>query len=256
MSQALIGYTGFVGSHLHRQVSFTQVYNSKNIAEIQGREFDIVYCAGAPGRKWWANQHPEEDAASIDELIFNLKKVETKLFVLISSVDVYPSPLRVNEETQIDLKSLHPYGKNRYRLEEFVAQNFPHYLIVRLPGLFGQGLKKNIVFDFLHNNQLENIHAQSSFQFYNLERLSQDIATALENKLFLVNFATEPVTVAEVAEACFKQNFQNTKAGQAAYDVHTKYGAAFGGKGNYIMSKKQVLAELCTFVEHEQKSVL
>lgn len=251
MRTALIGYTGFVGGHLHRQLEFSDVFNSSNIQAIQGQEFERVYCAGAPGRKWWANQHPDEDAQSIDTLITNLKQIKTKSFILISSVDVYPQPLAVDEETPIQIQDLSPYGKNRLRLEQFVIEQFSDAVVVRLPGLFGHGLKKNIIFDFLHNNQLENINAQSSFQFYNLEHLSEDIQTALDCELSLVNLATEPTTVQEVAKECFDQYFQNTSAPQAKYDVHTCFAECFGATGLYIRNKAQVLTELKAFVQKE-----
>ena len=61
MKRCLIGYTGFVGNNLAEQTEFDFVYNSKNIHEIQGKTFDIVYCAGMPGTKWIANKNPEKD---------------------------------------------------------------------------------------------------------------------------------------------------------------------------------------------------
>ena len=48
---------------------------------------------------------------------------------------------------------------------------FPGALIVRLPGLFGAGLKKNLIYDFVHDNRLDLIHPDGQFQFYDLERI-------------------------------------------------------------------------------------
>ncbi|WP_417196808.1 RHS repeat domain-containing protein, partial [Akkermansia sp.] len=42
------------------------------------------------------------------------------------------------------------YGKNRYQLECWVRKHFPSSLIVRLPALFANGLKKNFIFDLMH----------------------------------------------------------------------------------------------------------
>ena len=44
MRNALIGYTGLVGSHLLRQRSFSHLYNSSNIESISGECFDEVFC--------------------------------------------------------------------------------------------------------------------------------------------------------------------------------------------------------------------
>ena len=42
MRTALIGHTGFVGSNLASSHRFDDVYNTANIAEIEGREYDLV----------------------------------------------------------------------------------------------------------------------------------------------------------------------------------------------------------------------
>ena len=55
MTDALIGYTGFVGSNLEATHEFGARYNSKNIAEIEGQSFGHLVCAGAPAKKWYAN---------------------------------------------------------------------------------------------------------------------------------------------------------------------------------------------------------
>ena len=54
------------------------------------------------------------------------------------------------EDDIIDIEHQEPYGANRYKLEQWVADNFSNYLIVRLPGLFGINLKKNFIYDYIH----------------------------------------------------------------------------------------------------------
>lgn len=62
---------------------------------------------------------------------------------------MYPNPISVDENTEIDIEEVQPYGKNRLYLENWVASNFDDYLIVRLPGLFGKNIKKNFIFDLI-----------------------------------------------------------------------------------------------------------
>ena len=100
-TNALIGYTGFVGGNILKQHSFEHLYNSKNIEEIQNKNFELIVCAAAPGTKWLANKEPENDMATIERLITNLKTVTAKKFVLISSIDVYSPVDAVNEDTVI-----------------------------------------------------------------------------------------------------------------------------------------------------------
>lgn len=162
----LIGFSGFVGSTLLKQAQFDALYRSTNIDEIEGGEFDTVVCAGAPAQKWLANREPEVDLLKIEGLIAHLKTVKCKTFILISTVDVFKSPIGVDEDSMVEENGLHAYGLHRRFLEKFVASHFSNYLIVRLPGLVGPGLRKNVIFDFLHNNNLNLIESRGVFQFY------------------------------------------------------------------------------------------
>lgn len=249
-AQALIGHSGFVGGNLDRQTTFTERYNSKNIGDIAGRRFELVVSAGAPAAKWIANREPDADRAAIQRLRNALDRVETRRFILISSVDVYPHPIGVDEVTAIDPGALQPYGRHRLELEQFVAQRFPGALIVRLPGLFGRGLKKNAIYDFLNDNRLDLVHQDGVFQFYDLEHLWNDIEIAERGGLRLVNFATEPVSIADVSTHAFGKRFENHLPAPApSYDVRTQHARLWGKHGPYLADKPQVLNEIRTFVE-------
>ena len=65
MDNALIGFSGFVGSTLLKQTHFSALYRSTNIHEIENRKFDVVVCAGAPAQKWIANRDPAVDRKSV-----------------------------------------------------------------------------------------------------------------------------------------------------------------------------------------------
>ena len=56
----------------------------------------------------------------------------------------------MDEHTEIDCEGLHAYGLNRYCLECWVREQYPDALIIRLPGLFGQNIKKNFIYDYIH----------------------------------------------------------------------------------------------------------
>lgn len=257
MRTALIGYTGFVGGTLLRQRPFDEKYNSSNIKAIEGQEFDLLVCAGAPAAKWIANQHPEEDLRNIEGLMGHLKSVSALRIVLISTVDVYRRPIDVDESTPIDPEQTDPYGRHRFYLEQFVEATFREHHILRLPGLFGEGLKKNFIYDLLNDNALDWTHRDSMFQWYDMSTLWRDIQVVCSAGLTLVNFATEPVRCEEVAEKCFQMKFDNiTEKPAVSYDMHTSYSSAFGGQGDYIMSSGQVLNRISSFVQQERNRKL
>ncbi len=187
MTRALIGYTGFVGGNLLRQGRFDATFNSKNFQDLAGGRFDEVWCAGIQATKWWANKNPEADWNAIRALLDVLATVRTDRFVLLSTVDVFRDPVEVDEASPVDLAGLHAYGRHRYQVEEWVKAHFDNTVVVRLPGLFGDGLKKNVIYDFLHGNALAAIHADAVFQFYNLDHLTADTERALQASLPLIS---------------------------------------------------------------------
>ena len=144
MKNALIGYTGFLGSNLKLQNKFDFFFNTKNINNIKNNSYDLVVCCAPNAEKWLANKNPNNDLENIEKLISNLKYIKCNKFILLSTVDVFSLPSNVDEDTLVEEKNLKPYGLNRRSLEKFVEKNFPNKMIVRLPGLVGPGLKKNI----------------------------------------------------------------------------------------------------------------
>ena len=78
---ALIGYNGFVGSNLMKKMIFNDYYNSKNIEEIVGKEYDLVISIGITGTKYLANKYPQKDFKQIKQYLNILKTVKIKKLV-------------------------------------------------------------------------------------------------------------------------------------------------------------------------------
>ena len=150
MKKALVGYTGFVGSNIYAVGKFDAVYNSKNIQTAFGTNPDLLIYAGLRAEKYLANNEPEKDMELIREAEFNIKKINPKKLVLISTIDVFKTPKNVDETSEVDTKNLHAYGYNRYQLELWVREMYPGALIIRLPGLFGKNIKKNFIYDYIN----------------------------------------------------------------------------------------------------------
>lgn len=149
---ALVGYTGFVGSNIYHSAGdkIDFVYNSKNINEVYGTRPDLLIYSGLRAEKYLANNAPDKDYGLILEAEDNIKKIDPHKLVLISTIDVFKDPNGADENTPVDTDGLHPYGLNRYRLEEWVRENYKDALIIRLPGLFGRNIKKNFIYDYIN----------------------------------------------------------------------------------------------------------
>ncbi len=249
MNDALIGHTGFVGSNILRGGSFAGLYNSKNIEDIAGRKFDCVICAGVSATKWLANKNPEQDWADIQRLLACLEKIEAARFVLISTVDVYQAP---NGQRESDVPADdHPeaYGRHRRAIERFVEQRFPRHHIVRLPGLFGPGLKKNAIYDMMHDNNVGLINPASRYQWYPVARLTADLAKIRAHDLRLINIAPEPFATQEIAERFFPNAILAPPNARApTYDMQTEHAELLGGHGFHHFDKATILREIEAYI--------
>ena len=214
--------------------------------ELRGRRFELVVCAGARAEKWKANREPAADLSGIERLLSALREVRADRFVLVSTVDVYERPLGVDESVPAD--AAHPYGRHRRLLEELCAERFDAQ-IARLPALFGPGLKKNAIYDLLHDNQVEKIHPDSAYQFYDVRRLWEDLEMAHRAGLRLLHFATEPVAMREIAARCFGRELAVPAGPPASYDFRTLHASALAAEalaklepGESVAARKRQVA--------------
>ena len=146
---ALIGSTGFVGGSLLRQRDFDARFDSRSIHKANGQTFDTVVCAAAPGSMFEANRFPDRDREKVGSLITSLSGLKARRFVLVSTIAVLADFAADDEGSAVFQTDL-AYGANRRALEVFCTETFSDCLIVRLPALFGSGLKKNFLFDILN----------------------------------------------------------------------------------------------------------
>jgi hypothetical protein len=256
MTRALVGYTGFVGATLLADGGYTHGFNSRDIEEMRGGRFDEVVCAGVPAVKWLANREPEGDRAAIGRLLAVLETVRTGRFVLISTVDVYADPSLPQDETAdpAGLGAGEPYGRHRLEVERFVAARFPTHAIVRLPALFGDGLKKNALFDLLHEHQTEKLNPAARFQWYPTRRLAGDLRRIAGAGLSLVNLVSEPIALAEVIQRFFPTARVGLPVDPAPhYNLRTRHAALFGGEPPFISRRAQVLAAMADFIKSARR---
>lgn len=256
-NNAIFGYTGFVGKNLLLKYAFKFLYNSKNIKDAMNKEFDTVFITCIPAVKWLANKNPEQDNITINEIKKVIRTIQAKKIILISTIDVYDKiNNKSNENTTINEMLNHVYGRNRYDFEKFIKLNFLNYHIIRLPALFGRGLKKNIIYDLLNNNNVSNIYINSFFQWYNLENIKLDIEICINNKIKECNLFTEPLETSKIIELFPEYNYDNNPKELFKYDLETIYFDYFPNgiksKDNcncgYIQSKEYVLQNLVKFI--------
>lgn len=261
MSKAIVGYSGLVGSNLLSFYNFDYFFNSKNFNQAKNKSFDLLFFSAIPAVKWYANKNPEEDYNTIEDIKTILKTITVKKIILISTIDVYEDvTLEHNEDYIIQYHKNHTYGKNRFLFEEFIKSTFENYNIIRLPALFGKGLKKNIIYDLINNNNINDIPINSSFQWYYLDWLKKDIDIILENDIKICNLFTEPIHTKEIIKLFYEifdkdYQFQIEYLGNnisKKYNVCTKYYDYFKCSKKYIMNGNKVIEGIKEYLLYEK----
>ena len=143
----LVGSTGFVGGNLLAAYPFDAAYHSTDVQNGFGRDNGLVVYAGVPAAMYLANADPAADLAVMAAARENLRRLAPKKVVLISSICVFADSRGKTEADEPTPEGLAPYGANRLQLERWVREDWPDALIVRLPALYGKGLKKNFLYD-------------------------------------------------------------------------------------------------------------
>ncbi len=225
---AIIGHTGFVGTYIHRIYPDAYCFNSKNINEIKGQFFDLIFCCGISAVKWLANKEPIKDLANINSLYNILEEVNCAKFILISTIDIYSTDCISNDEDIIQSQTIEAYGKNRFDFEQRINKLFKdRCVIIRLSALFGFGLKKNLIFDLIHNKTPIKLNPQSYFQWYSMEWLQNDLNYILKNdKIQTINLFCEPISNMELITCLNYDNkidFTVNQVKQQVYKIKTKY---------------------------------
>jgi len=105
-------------------------------------------------------------------------------------------------------------------------------------------------FRMLGFSALNFTDSRSIYQFYNLERLWNDIQMVLSSGIKLWHPATEPVSAGELYQYLTGKEFNNELGGiPTNYDYRTIHDDLFGGKNGYICSKELVMEDIRRFVE-------
>lgn len=240
----LVGSTGFVGGHLQSNIAFSKAFHKSDIHKIRGLKTNLLVCAGLPAEKWRANQDSVSDWSNTINLAESLSTVQADRAVLISTIDVYQPAINVNENNSPNLEGKDAYGRNRAWFELFFKSNFKSSIILRLPGVFGQNLKKNFIFDLLNNrlNQISTINRKSSFQFFNINNLSNLVQKSLKYDIEALNISSVPIYAQEIADL-FDIKLSATSP-LIKYDMQTVHHDKFGRNDGYVYGKQEILSDI------------
>jgi nucleoside-diphosphate-sugar epimerase len=176
----IIGGNGFVGSAYVRLLAARgiahQVVTRKNYDDLKGTSCNVLINANGNSRKFLAIREPlKEFDESVRSVARSLEDFRCESYVFLSSGDVYPdqsSPLITCEDQSIDPAGQSRYGLHKSLAEQLVRNSGCPWLILRMGGFVGPGLKKNAIFDMLTGGPVW-LSAQSELQFLSTDRAAQ-----------------------------------------------------------------------------------
>lgn len=247
----LIGSTGLIGQTMLQKRFFDYSFNSKNINQFNNVVEDgcELFLSCLPATKWLVNKDLKKDIDNINFIIDTISKNEYSRVTLISTIDVYnDSPFGVNEDYSPNVSKL-SYGNNRYIFEllvrEYVKTN--DLKIFRLPALYNKNIKKNVIYDLLNNNNVQDININTSYQWYNLDNLAMDIDiyTDYYQGLTLFNLFTEPLPTYFIMDLFPQYKHLVKNENPVSYDYTTKYRCSING---YTLNRIQVLNDIKNFI--------
>ena len=188
----LVGSTGFVGGNLLAKHTFAAECHSSDITAQYGTRPDLCVYAGVPAAMFLANADPEADLAVMRAARENIRQIAPKRLVLISSIAVLADSRGVYEDSPAqDTEALPAYGKNRLQLERWVREDFPDALIVRLPALYGAGIRKNFLFD-LHTITPAMLRPEKYSELAAKSPLVKSAYTLADNGFYKLNGTADP----------------------------------------------------------------
>ena len=158
----ILGGNGFVGSAIarhctSRKIAYT-VITRENYSALKGRRCSIFINANGNSKKFLAEDQPlVEFDASVRSVRSSLLDFKFNHYVHLSSCDVYPdcsSPSFTLEDMDLDVARQSHYGFHKYLAEICVRHVARRWLIIRMGGFVGPGMKKNPIFDILNDRPL------------------------------------------------------------------------------------------------------
>jgi nucleoside-diphosphate-sugar epimerase len=177
----VVGGRGFVGSAYVRLfeslgLPFKSI-TRENFEVLRDTSCDVLIDANGNSDKILAANAPFTDFdLSVNSVAKTVAAFSTGKYVFLSSGDVYPDqsqPDVTREKQLIDSARQSRYGLHKYLAEQILQCTQPRWLIVRMGGFVGMGLKKNAIFDMMTGAPMW-LTADSELQF-----LSTDTAAKI-----------------------------------------------------------------------------
>lgn len=176
----ILGGSGFLGSALAAEAQKlgwdTTTVNRAGYAGCIGAVCDLLINANGNSKKYLPERDPGLDFdLSVGSVAHSLHDIKASLYVYISSVEVYAdkgNPDLNDENAPVRTSRINCYGFHKHLAEQMVKRHAQSWLIFRMGGFVGPGLKKNPIHDLLTGKPLR-VHPDSRFQFIDSRHMAE-----------------------------------------------------------------------------------
>lgn len=186
----IIGGLGFVGSGFVRYCTASgleyAVIEPETYDQYRGTACDLLINANGSSSKILATKDPARD---LELNVASVQKTTTdftyRRYVHISSCDVYAdcsNPESTREDVPPDIALQHPYGFHKYLAEQCVRHASDNWLIFRMGGFIGPGMKKNAIFDIINGGPLW-LDPASELQFLHTDEAARIVMTMAHGEI-------------------------------------------------------------------------
>ena len=246
--KVLVGDTGLVGSVLQQSTRFDATFNSSNVRQLLELPEPIgeIYLCCLPATKWLVNQQPKKDFNNVLSIVDVLAEIDARKVVLISTIDVYEHTPQGADEECWPVYGRLGYGTNRLLFENLVQDTLGFdTCTVRLPAVFHPLIKKNVLFDLLNDNNVDQINANSAYQWYPLKRLWQDLQAVRGEEV--INLFPPPIETMEIMDKFFP-GVPVSMGKRIEYDYRTTI-----SETGYWFSRGEVMDDLEAFINEARR---
>lgn len=225
----ILGGSGFVGSAYARLFEALKlphrVITRQNYTEWVGTSCDLLINAAGNSKKFLADRDPlAEFEASVTSVHRSLIDFNATQYVYLSSCDVYGdcSGPGTSEASELHFAQQSVYGFHKYLAEQCVQKLAPKWLIFRMGGFVGPGLKKNPIFDMLTGSPLW-LDPRSRLQYMHTDMAAQIVWQLCQKGASAEIFnlcGSGTIELSEVYEQTGKRSAVQPNSPQVTYEVN------------------------------------
>lgn len=225
----VLGARGFVGSavlEVLQQHSECAGIDVDNYEEYRGQGCDVLVNVNGNSKKYVAAEDPAlEFDLSVRSVVRSVFDFPAQRYVFISTVDVYTDfakPEQTAEDTEIDTARQSAYGFHKWLAEQYVKRHAKAWLIFRLGGMVGPGLRKGPVYDLMHDVPLR-VHLDSRYQYIPTRVVGEVIGAMLERGVVgeIYNVCgTGTVSLRQVRDWLGKSGNENEELERQHYEIN------------------------------------